>query len=135
MAAGAENGSSSKKPLKSPVDVLVEDLPTVVPKIGSRVLNAISNQAQNNLKELQEDIRSGDPLRGISRIQEQTAEIANEAKNVFAETPEGLVGPPYRVISKGEGYEIREYDAYTVASTSMSKVDEPYTMDDLASGE
>jgi len=134
VAAGAEKSSSGSKKLKSPVDVLVEDLPTVVPKIGSRVLNAISNQAQNNLRELQEDIKAGDPMRGISRIQEQTAEIAAEAKNVFAETPEGLVGPSYRVVSKGDGYEIREYDSYSVASTSMSKVDEPYTMDDLASG-
>lgn len=137
VAAGAadasSNGSSNKK-LKSPVDVLVEDLPTVVPKIGSRVLNAISNQAQNNLKEFQEDIRSGDPMRGINRIQEQTAEIQKEAKNVFMETPEGLVGPAYCVVKQGEGYEIREYGSYKVASTSMSKVDEPYTMDDLASG-
>ena len=139
VAVGAMNGSSSSSPnsnkLKSPVDVLVEDLPTVVPKIGSRVLNAISNQAQKNLKELQEDIRAGDPiLRSISRIQEQTAEIAAEVKNVFSEVPEGLEGPAYRVVLTGEGYEIREYDSYTVASTSMSKVDEPYTMDDLASG-
>ena len=136
VAAGAMNGGTSpnSKKLKSPVDVLVEDLPTVVPKIGSRVLNAISNQAQKNLKELQEDIRAGDPLRSISRIQEQTAEIAAEVKNVFSEVPEGLEGPSYRVVSKGEGYEIREYDSYTVASTSMAKVDEAYTMDDLASG-
>ncbi len=140
VAVGAMNGSSSSSSpnsnkLKSPVDVLVEDLPTVVPKIGSRVLNAISNQAQKNLKELQEDIRAGDPiLRSISRIQEQTAEIAAEVKNVFSEVPEGLEGPAYRVVLTGEGYEIREYDSYTVASTSMSKVDEPYTMDDLASG-
>jgi len=132
VAAGA-NGDGSKK-LKSPVDVLVEDLPNVVPKIGSRVLNAISNQAQNNLKQLQDDITAGDPLRSISRIQEQTADFAAEAKNVFAETPEGLVGPAYRVLSQEEGYEIREYESYSVASTSMSKVDEPYTMDDLASG-
>ena len=136
VAAGAMNGGTSpnSKKLKSPVDVLVEDLPTVVPKIGSRVLNAISNQAQKNLKELQEDIRAGDPLRSISRIQEQTAEIAAEVKNVFSEVPEGLEGPSYRVVSKGEGDEIREYDSYTVASTSMAKVDEAYTMDDLASG-
>jgi len=134
VAAGEKKSPGGTKELKSPVDVLVADLPTVVPKIGSRVLNAISNQAQNNLKELQEDIRSGDPLRGISRIQERTEEIAAEAKNVFMETPEGLVGPSYKVISKGKGYEIREYESYSVASTSMSKVDQPYTMDDLASG-
>jgi len=104
-----------------------------VPKIGSRVLNAITNQAQKNLKELQDDIRSGDPLRGISRIQEQTAELAAEARNVFSEMPEGLVGPSYRVLSRADGYEIREYDSYTVASTFMAKVDEEYSMDDLAS--
>lgn len=134
VAAGEKKSPGGSKELKSPVDVLVADLPTVVPKIGSRVLNAISNQARNNLKELQEDIRSGDPLRGISRIQERTEGIAAEAKNVFLETPEGLVGPPYTVISRGEGYEIRQYESYSVASTSMSKVDQPYTMDDLASG-
>lgn len=133
MAAGAAQVPTGSKKLKSPVDVLVEDLPTVVPKIGSRVLNAISNQAQKNLKELQDDIRAGDPLRSISRIQEQTAELAAEARNVFSEVPEGLVGPSYRVLSSAEGYEIREYDSYTVASTFMSKVDEEYTMDDLAS--
>jgi hypothetical protein len=133
VAAGASQSPTGSKKLKSPVDVLVEDLPTVVPKIGSRVLNAITNQAQRNLKELQDDIRSGDPLRGISRIQEQTAELAAEARNVFSEIPEGLVGPSYRVLSRAEGYEIREYESYTVASTFMSKVDEEYSMDDLAS--
>jgi len=133
IAAVAAGASSSPK---SPLEVLVEDLPSVVPKIGSRVFSAISSQAEKNLKELQEDIKAGDPLRSISRIQEQTAEIAAEAKNVFAETPDGLVGPSYRVVSQGEGYEVREYESYAVASTSMAKVDDEkaYTMDDLASG-
>lgn len=134
VAAGAEKSPGGVKKLKSPVDVLVQDLPTVVPKIGSRVLDALTNQAQKNLEELQEDFKAGDPLRGITRIQEQTAEIAAEAKNMFMETPEGYAGPPYRILSRGEGYETREYDSYMVASTSMSPLDEPYTMDDLASG-
>ncbi len=133
VAAGEQASKNGKNP-KNPVDVIVQDLPTVVPKIGSRVLNALSNQAQKNLEELQDDIKAGDPLRSINRIQEQTAELQKEAKNVFLETPEGLVGPKYRVISKDEGYEIREYEGYTVASTSMTKVEEPYTMDDLTSG-
>ena len=133
VAAGATKAPNGSKELKSPVDVLLEDLPTVVPKIGSRVVNAISNQAQKNLKVLQEDIMAGDPLRGIARIQEQTAELAAEARNVFAEVPEGLVGPSYRVLTRAAGYEIREYESYTVASTFMSKVGEEYAMDDLAS--
>lgn len=133
VAAGATKAPNGSKELKSPVIVLLEDLPTVVPKIGSRVVNAISSQAQKNLKVLKEDILAGDPLRGITRIQEQTAELAAEARNVFAEVPEGLVGPSYRVITKAAGYEIREYESYTVASAFMSKVGEEYAMDDLAS--
>ncbi len=65
------------------------------------------------------------------RISKQTASFATEAKNVFLETPEGLVGPKYTVVSSGDGYEIRDYEAYTVASTSMSKVDETYSLDDI----
>jgi hypothetical protein len=98
------------------------------------VFNALQNQAKKNFDNLQEDIKAGNPLRSITRIQEQTAELAQEAKNVFLETPEGLTGPAYRVVAEKDGYEIREYEGYTVASTSMTKVDEPYTMDDLASG-
>lgn len=133
VVASANKSSSIKTP-KSPIDVLVEDFPTVVPKIGSRVFNALQSQAKKNLDNLQNDIKAGDPLRSITRIQEQTAELAQEAKNIFSETPEGLAGPSYRIVAQKEGYEIREYEGYTVASTSMTKVDEPYTMDDLASG-
>lgn len=133
-AVVAASDKSSLRTPKSPIDVLVEDLPTVVPKIGTRVFNALQNQAKKNLDDLQSDIKAGDPLRSITRIQEQTAELAQEAKNVFLETPEGLAGPAYRVVAQKDGYEIREYEGYTVASTSMTKVDEPYTMDDLASG-
>ncbi|KAL7444867.1 hypothetical protein ACHAXM_009692 [Skeletonema potamos] len=133
VAAGEQARKNGKNP-KNPVEVIVQDLPTVVPKIGSRVLSALSNQAQKNFEEFQDDIKAGDPLRSITRIQEQTAELQKEAKNVFLETPEGLVGPKYIVLSKHEGYEIREYEGYTVASTSMTKVEEPYTMDDLTSG-
>lgn len=132
-AAASGDAPGDGKAVRSPVEVLAEDLPTVVPKIGSRVLDAIGNQAQNNLRNLQEDIQSGDPMRGITRIQKQTEEFQKELKNVVSETPEGLVGPSYRVISSADGYEIREYEGYTVASSSMIKVDEAFTMDDLTS--
>jgi hypothetical protein len=59
-------------------------------------------------------------------------ELNKEAKNVFLETPEGYQGPSYTVVSKKEGYEIREYKGYTVASTTMGKVGEPYSMNDLS---
>lgn len=109
-----------------------EDLPSLIPKIGSRIFDAVSNQARKQLELLQGDLV--DPSRIPKRITEQTAAVVTEAKNIFLETPEGLVGPKYTVISKGNGYEIRDYEGYTVASTTMSKIGEQYSMDDLTKG-
>ena len=109
-----------------------EDLPNLVPKIGSRILDAVSNQARKQIETLQADL--ADPARIPERISKQTADFATEAKNVFLETPEGISGPDYTVVSKGADYEIRDYEAYSVASTSMSKVGEPYSMDDITKG-
>jgi len=112
--------------------IISDELPTLVPKIGMRVFDAFSNQAKKQMETLQADL--ADP-RGIpDRISKQTKEIATEARNVFLETPEGLAGPKYSVVSSGRGYEIRDYEGYTVASTSMAKVGESYSMDDLTKG-
>jgi hypothetical protein len=121
--------ASSNKP---PANLVPEELPKLVPKIGSRILDAVSNQAKKQLETLQGDL--ADPSRIPERISKQTADLATEAKNVFLETPEGLVGPTYTVVAENEGYEIRDYEAYNVASTSMSKVGEPYSADDITKG-
>lgn len=126
VAAAAAN------PQKAPKNLVPEELPNLVPKVGSRILDAISSQAKKQLEILQGDL--ADPSRIPQRISKQTADLANEAKNVFLETPEGLVGPAYKVVSKGQNYEIRDYEGYCVASSSMTKVGEPYSMDDLAKG-
>jgi len=109
-----------------------EELPNLVPKIGSRIIDAFSNQARKQIETIQGDL--ADPSRIAQRISQQTAELATEARNVFLETPEGLSGPNYTVVSVGIGYEIRDYEGYNVASTSMAKVGEPYSMDDLTKG-
>jgi len=116
----------------TPVGSIAKDVPTLIPKLGSRIFDAISNQAKQNLELLQGDLAN--PSRIPERLSKQAADVATEAKNVFLETPEGLEGPAYKVLERGEDYEIREYEAYTVASTSMAKVGEPYSMDDVASG-
>ena len=59
-------------------------------KIRSSVFNSLQNQTQRNISNLQEDITLGDPLCGFSVLQEQTAELEEEAKNVFREVLEGL---------------------------------------------
>mmetsp|Transcript_12999 Transcript_12999/g.17873 ORF Transcript_12999/g.17873 Transcript_12999/m.17873 type:complete len:476 (-) Transcript_12999:105-1532(-) len=124
-AAGGSSAASAR-------EKITEELPTLVPKIGSRIFDAFTKQTQKNLEQLRDDIAN--PTRIPERITKQTADLATEAKNVFLETPEGLAGPKYKVVGKGEGYELREYEGYTVASTSMSKVGEAYSMDDITSG-
>mmetsp|Transcript_3686 Transcript_3686/g.4695 ORF Transcript_3686/g.4695 Transcript_3686/m.4695 type:complete len:465 (-) Transcript_3686:448-1842(-) len=123
--AAAAGGTSAR-------EKITEELPTLVPKIGSRIFSTLTKQTQKNLEQLRGDIAN--PSRIPERITKQTADLATEAKNVFLETPEGLAGPKYKVVGKGQGYELREYDGYTVASTSMSMVGEPYSMDDITSG-
>lgn len=125
VAAAAANPQNAPK-------LLPEELPNIVPKIGSRVLDALSNQAKKQFETLQGDLAN--PSRIPQRISKQTADLATEAKNVFLETPEGLEGPKYKVVSKGRNYEIRDYEGYSVASSTMTKIGEPFSMDDIAKG-
>lgn len=101
-----------------------------MPKIGSRILEAISNQAMKTLSQVEQDLR--DPTRIPQRISQQTTELAKEAKNIFLETPQGLMGPEYTLVAKKEGYEIRNYAGYQVASTNMNKGD-PASLNDISS--
>jgi SOUL heme-binding protein len=79
----------------------------------------VTNQLQRNIETFQSDLM--DPSRIPERIAKQAEDILQEASNVFAETPVGLQEPPYSVImAVGTEYEIRDYPAYTVATTSMA---------------
>lgn len=104
-------------------------MPTLIPKIGSSIFDAVQNQAKKTIETISEDLAN--PMNIPQRISEDLASIATEAKNVFLETPEGLVGPKYKVVAEGNGYEIREYEGYTVASASMSKEGETVSLDDI----
>lgn len=115
----------------TPPSSLSSELPTIVPKLGSRILDAVSTQAKKQFDQFQKDL--ADPTRIPERLSKQTSEIVQEARNVFLETPEGLVGPPYTVVRRGEGYEIRDYEGYKAAATVMSQIGEEFTMNDVAS--
>jgi hypothetical protein len=93
--------------------------PEDVTKFSNRLLSTVSNQIQKNMETFQSDLQQ-DPTRIPSRIVKQAEDIINEASNVFAETPIGLQEPPYTVIMSNDDYEIRDYPAYTVATTTMS---------------
>ena len=126
MSSSSSSSSAASTPPKA------SELLELVPKIGSRVLNALGNQARKNLEDLQGDL--ADPSRIPQRLTQQTEELAKEARNVFLETPEGLQEPAYSVVTTEDDYEIRDYEGYTVASTTMSSVGERYSLDDVASG-
>jgi len=98
--------------------------------MGLNIFDAVQNQAKKTFETITEDLAN--PSNIPQRISKQTATLATEAKNVFLETPEGLVGPKYKIVKRGQGYEIRDYEGYKVASTSMSKVGENFSLDDIA---
>lgn len=97
----------------------------LLPKIGSRVLEALGNQAKNTLKDFQGDL--ADPSRIPQRLTQQTEDLLQEARNVFLETPQGLQGPAYSVLRSSAEYELRDYEGYTVASTAMVPLGEALT--------
>lgn len=47
------------------------------------------------------------------------AEVQREFRNIFNRTPEGLFTPEFRVLSKEDGYEIRQYPSLIVAKVDM----------------
>lgn len=135
-ATAATEGTTSSNGSASPTSLFpVPPSPQDISKVGSRIVNAISNQVQSNLKNLQEDLQN--PVENIpKRITSQTEALVTETRNVFSETPVGLKEPPYTVISQTDDYEIREYEAYDVATTPMGRVGEKVNlnMDVAATG-
>lgn len=110
----------------------LQELPSLFPKVGERVLDAVRNTAKKNLELLQGDL--ADPRRIPERLSKQRADIEAEVRNIFLETPENLSEPEYTVVETGVGYEIREYTGYTAAATSMSKLEENFSLSDITSG-
>jgi len=93
--------------------------PNDMQSIGNRLFSAVTNQIQKNLEDLQDDLT--DPINKIpARLEKQREEVLQEARNVFLEKPEGLEEPSYKVVEETDLYEIRSYEAYTVASTTAS---------------
>lgn len=95
-------------------------------KVAGRFFDLVSNQLQNTARDIQDDLT--DPLNKIpQRLTKQTEDLVQEARNVFLETPEGLEEPPYTVVESCDLYEIRDYEAYQVASTAMTQGEDIFT--------
>ena len=110
---------SSRRVPPGPPDIDIES-------IGNRLFSAVTKQMQKNLEDLQDDLT--DPINKIparlekqrGMLEKQRDEVLQEARNVFLEKPEGLEEPSYTIVQSLDLYEIRQYDAYTVASTRTS---------------
>lgn len=101
-------------------------------KAGNRMFNALQSRFQTDLETMQSDIQN-DPLRSIpERISKQSREILKEASNVFSETPSGLKEPAYTVVLETADYEIRDYEAYKVATTNIVDAEDEVDQNDLA---
>jgi SOUL heme-binding protein len=88
---------------------------------NQRILQSVTTQMQQTLESMASDL--ADPMARIpARIRHQTAAVAS---TVLTDTPVDLTEPTYRVVSrygvgsKDEYYEVREYDEYDVASTTI----------------
>jgi len=47
-------------------------------------------------------------------------EVGEEARNIFRRTPSGLEQPAFQVAAAGEGFEVRRYSSFTVATRRMA---------------
>lgn len=97
--------------------------------MGSRVFSMLQNQLQQSFETLQTDL--ADPTRIPARVQQQTETLVKEAANVFTDTPVGLKEPEYTIVAQAADYEVREYAAYTVATTNMASAEEKYSSDNV----
>jgi len=120
IALSAEEASLSGR---GPSVLSLDSLPSNIESIGTRFFSAVTNQIQKNLVDLQDDLT--DPINKIPKrlemqreaLEKQRDEVLQEARNVFLEKPEGLEEPPYTIVQSSDLYEIRQYEAYTAAST------------------
>jgi len=95
-------------------------LPNVI-KVGPKAVSAIIKNAPELSKELVSTAR--DLSQDASLLQSTVDDIRKEVRNVFRSTPVGLESPAYRVLTKNDAYEIRNYAAYSVATTKLSNID------------
>jgi len=113
---------------------LVEDVFSLLPKIGNRFVKTMQSQAMKQFQEMQSDL--ADPVNKIpQRLSQQSKFVQTEVSNIFSETPEGLQGPKYTVVETTDEYEIRDYEAYTVASVPMENTHGDFSLsEEMAAG-
>jgi len=93
-----------------------------------RIITTTQSQLQKSFEQLSKDLQ--DPTSIPERIASVNKELLQEIPNIFRSTPEGLKEPPYQLVKKTDEYELRDYETYVAASTSMLEDAESYSFDD-----
>jgi hypothetical protein len=97
-------------------------------QVGDRLLTLAQRQFQRGLNTISQDL--ADPSRIPQRLSQQTSDLVRETLNVLAETPLNLKEPRYVVVSSTDDYEIRDYEGYFVASTTVPRKASVQVVDD-----
>ncbi|CAM9388310.1 unnamed protein product, partial [Phaeothamnion confervicola] len=87
-------------------------LPTVIGRLGNEIPGLLLNPIQLP--------RFAATLADPRKLVEALAAAREEANNIFESMPADLYSPRYTVVEKKDGYEIRKYDGYAVATTPMA---------------
>lgn len=95
----------------------------IIPDFVTRQLPKLVQEAPNVLKEVinkTPEISVTSFMENIKELSEE--DIRKEIKSIF-KTPEDLYSPPFTVLKTTQEYEVRKYDAYTVAQAQMNDED------------
>mmetsp|Transcript_14569 Transcript_14569/g.40373 ORF Transcript_14569/g.40373 Transcript_14569/m.40373 type:complete len:500 (-) Transcript_14569:160-1659(-) len=110
------DNNNNNRPFLPPVPGLPGVTPQDLQTVGGRIVQGLQRRFQTDWQALQDDLRR-DPFRSIpQRLTQQSRAVFTGA---FAETPSGRAELPYTVVERRADYEIRDYDAYHVASTNI----------------
>jgi len=133
-SAAASGDLASLVPPESTSRRVVEDIQAVQQQVVEDILPAAANEAAlwadpKKLSETLQRAAADVPTLATTAQNAATALIADpekamnlaqqEARNTVSRTPEDLEQPPYTVLADREAYEVRRYDSYSQAATTV----------------
>jgi len=96
---------------------LVEEGPSLAMALLSGALAQIPKTAATAAETFSDPSRA---LQGLPDLASLPKLLSDEALNVISEVPVGLEQPPYAVVMKGDGFEVRDYEALALATTGIA---------------
>jgi len=115
-------------------DFLTQQLPKLITELPN-ITQKLTTNPSNIIKQGEEIINKVNEIsKDPSALQSTVDDLEKEIKNIFKSTPVGLYTPPFVVLKSTSNYEIRKYNDYSVASTTISNTGSNPESDIIASG-